>query len=63
MSTKTFDEAERIAGERGIDLSHDCDEDARECTCADKHASGDVRCPDRARHTACSHDLLVLAEL
>ena len=63
----TFDETERLAKNCGIDLSHECDEDAAECNCSSeqlaedglegKHAPGDSRCANRAHHTACSHDI------
>lgn len=61
-------EAEKIAEQRGIDLAHQCDEDAAECCCEaydetenGKHAPGDTRCPEVLRHCACSHDSARLA--
>lgn len=64
MTTKTmtFDEAETMAASLNMDLSHDCDERATECVCEwsadapEGHAAGDTRCPNRAQHSACSHD-------
>lgn len=58
----TFDQAEKQARSRGIDLGHECNERAIECKCEwsddapEGHAPGDVRCEARALHSACSHD-------
>ena len=51
----THDEALAKARAHWITLEHDCDERARECECATLHAPGDDRCPNRAKHSACSY--------
>jgi hypothetical protein len=62
----SFDDASALAAQRGIDLVHECDERATECNCEPNeeapkgHAPGDVRCPNRARHSACFHDLRLI---
>lgn len=69
-----FDEAGRLAKNCGINLSHECDEDAAECNCSEeqlaedgieigKHDPGDSRCENRSAHTACSHDIERLTHL
>lgn len=65
-----YDDAEKWATKRGIDLTHECDEQAAQCQCEPytdgndpgEHAPGDDRCASRAQHTICSHDHRRLAD-
>ncbi len=66
----THDEARAKATRQGINIEHKCDERALECECSTGsplfvtrrglgffgHAPGDNRCPNRAKHSACSYD-------
>lgn len=59
----TVSAAARLADTIGIDLAHDCDENAAECECDERHAPGDSRCPRVKLHTCCSHDRERLLEV